>query len=65
MISKELAGLPKKQLEEKITNRVLINFGYTIVGYILLYLFYLYAMGRIGNILTYRYVMLGLLSSLQ
>ena len=60
MISKEVAGLPKKQLEEKITNRVLINFGYTIVGYILLYLFYLYAMGRIGNILTYRYVMLGL-----
>ena len=60
MLIKELAGLPKKQLEEKITNRVLVNFGYTILGYILLYVFYLYAMGRIGNILSYRYVMLGI-----
>lgn len=60
MIAKELAGLPKKQLEEKITNRVLINFGYTIIGYVLLYVFYMYAMGRIGSILTYRYVMCGL-----
>lgn len=60
MLIKELAGLPKKQLEEKITNRVLVNFGYTILGYILLYVFYLYAMGQIGNILSYRYVMLGI-----
>ena len=32
----------------------------SIVGYVLLYLFYLYAMGRIGNIVTYRFVMLGI-----
>ena len=60
MMIKELAGLPKKQLEEKITNRVLVNFGYTVLGYVLLYVFYLYAMGRIGSILSYRYVMLGI-----
>lgn len=64
MLSKGLADLPKKQLEEKITNRVLINFGYTIIGYIALYVFYMYAMGRIGNILSYRYVMLGLFIAL-
>ena len=54
---KDMANMNTKQIEEKLTNRVLINFGYTILGYILLYAFYLYAMGRLGNILTYRYVM--------
>ncbi|MBE7026452.1 MAG: hypothetical protein E7410_02630 [Ruminococcaceae bacterium] len=54
---KDMANLSAKQIEEKLTNRMLINFGYTILGYVLLYAFYLYAMGRIGNILTYRYVM--------
>ena len=57
---KNMANMNKKQIEEKLTNRMLINFGYTILGYVLLYAFYLYAMGRIGNILTYRYVMCGI-----
>lgn len=60
MSIKNLAGMGPKQIEEKLTNRMLINFGYTILGYVVLYIFYLYAMGRIGNILTYRYVMFGL-----
>ncbi len=54
---KDMTNMNKKQIEEKLTNRMLINFGYTLLGYVLLYAFYLYAMGRIGNILTYRYVM--------
>lgn len=61
MMIKDLASLPKKKIEEKITNRILINFAYIIIGYVLLYMFYQYGMGRFGNILTYRYVMCGLL----
>lgn len=60
MILKDLIGLPKKKIEEKITNRILINIGYTIIGYILLYLFYQYGIGRMGDILTYKYVMCGI-----
>lgn len=60
MVLKNLAGLPKKKIEEKITNRILINIGYTIIGYILLYIFYQYGIGRIGDILTYKYVMCGI-----
>lgn len=60
MIIRELAGLPRKKIEEKITNRILLNFAYIMIGYVLLYMFYLYGMGRLGNILTYRYVMCSL-----
>ncbi len=60
MILKNLVGLPKKKIEEKITNRILINIGYTLLGYILLYMFYQYSIGRIGDILTYKYVMCGI-----
>lgn len=57
MLLRELTKLPKKKIEEKITNRILVNFLYVILGYGALYLLYIYAMGRIGNILTYKYTM--------
>lgn len=39
MLFKEnFAGLNKKEREDKITNRVLINFGYAMLGYVLLYI---------------------------
>ncbi len=60
MIIKDLTKMNAKQIEEKLTNRSLLNFGYIIMAYPILYCFYLYAMGRLGNILTYKYVMFGL-----
>ncbi len=54
---------PKKLKEEKLTNRVLINFGYILLGYVLLWIFYLYATGRMSiQLLTsYPIVMLCIL----
>lgn len=60
MTLKTIAGAPKKVIEEKITNRILINIAYSILGYFLLYMFYQYSIGRMGDILTYKYVMCGL-----
>lgn len=60
MTLRSLVGLPKKKIEEKVTNRILINIGFVTLGYILLYVFYQYSMGRIGDILTYKYVMCGI-----
>lgn len=62
-MNKDWENLPRKMKEEKITNRVLLNFGYTLLGYILLYILYLFAMGRIGieYITSYGYIMLGIL----
>lgn len=62
-MNKEWENMPRKLKEEKITNRVLLNFGYILLGYILLYVFYLYAVGRIfiEVITAYNYVMLGVL----
>lgn len=56
-------NMPKKLKEEKITNRVLINFGFVLLGYVILYILYLYATGSIGIdlIQSYPYVMLGIM----
>lgn len=60
MQKENFESMTKKEKEESLTNRVLINFGYSLIGFVLLYVFYLYAMGTFGNISSYRYVMLGL-----
>lgn len=60
MMIKDITKMNAKQIEEKLTNRLLLNFGYIILAYPILYGFYLYAMGRLGNILTYKYTMFGL-----
>lgn len=51
--------LTKKQLEEKITNRVLINLVAGFGGYVLLYLVYRFLIRDIRFIKAYPYVMLG------
>ena len=61
MNTKKYEGMSKQEREEKITNRVLINFGYVLAGYIVLYVLFLYANGMFGNAGSYRFVMLGVM----
>ena len=61
MNTKKYEGMSRQEREEKITNRVLINFGYVLAGYVVLYFLYLYAYGQFGHAGSYVYVMLGIM----